>query len=137
LYTARFEASEGSIIDNHGKLVDYLRLRMAHRNTEELRILFLNARNELLVDEMANAGTVRQVHAYPREIVKRALEIDATALVLVHNHPSGDVTPSDSDRRLTELIGRAAALFDIVIHDHLVVSRSGWSSFRALGLLTT
>jgi DNA repair protein RadC len=108
---------------------------MAHEQKEHFRILFLNKKNELIADEVQQTGTVDHTPAYPREIMKRALELGATALILVHNHPSGDATPSQADVDMTHAIMAAGEPFSIVIHDHLVVSRNGTKSFKTMGLL--
>lgn len=131
----RVEAMSGPILGTHQALADYLTLQMAFGPVEQLRILFLNVRNELVLDEIAGTGSVRQVHAYPSEILRRALQVRATALILVHNHPSGNPRPSRQDHLLTKTIVEGAAIFDIMVHDHLIVSRSGSFSFRAKGLL--
>lgn len=117
------------------KLIDYCHVAMAHEKREHFRVLFLNRKNELIADEVQQTGTVDHTPVYPREIVKRALELGATALILVHNHPSGDPTPSDSDVLMTEEIIRAARALDIVVHDHLVIARDGHTSFKTLGLM--
>lgn len=116
-------------------VVDYLHASLAHSGTEEFRVLFLNNRNRIIADECCGDGTVNQAPVYPREIVKRALELNATALILAHNHPSGDPSPSQDDIRMTKAIKDAAALFQIAIHDHLVIGRTAHVSFRAQGLL--
>lgn len=116
-------------------VVDYLHASLAHSGTEEFRVLFLNNRNRIIADECCGDGTVNQAPVYPREIVKRALELQATALILAHNHPSGDPAPSQDDIRMTKAIRDAAALFQIAIHDHLIIGRTGHTSFRAQGLL--
>jgi len=108
---------------------------MAHEKREHFRVLFLNKKNELIADEVEQTGTVDHTPAYPREIMKRALELSATALILVHNHPSGDPTPSDADVDMTLAIKAAGEPFGIVIHDHLVVSKNGISSFKTMGLI--
>jgi DNA repair protein RadC len=108
---------------------------MAHEKKEHFRVLFLNKKNELIADEIQQSGTVDHTPAYPREIMKRALELGATALILVHNHPSGDPAPSRADIDMTAAIRAAAAPFNIVIHDHLIVSRGGVASFKTLGLM--
>ena len=108
---------------------------MAHRETEQFRILFLDRKNVLIADEAQARGTVDHVPVYPREVVKRALELNASALILVHNHPSGDPTPSGADIEMTEQIRIAAEALGITLHDHLVIGRSRELSFRAEGLL--
>jgi DNA repair protein RadC len=123
------------VLGSWQKLLDYCHVAMAHEKREQFRILFLNRKNELIADEVQQIGTVDHAPVYPREIVRRALELGATALILVHNHPSGDPTPSDSDIVMTEEIIRAARALDIMVHDHLIISRSGPSSMKSLGLL--
>jgi DNA repair protein RadC len=98
-------------------------------------VLFLDRKNVLIADEKQNRGTVDHTPVYPREIVKRALEVNASALIVVHNHPSGDPTPSQADIAMTREIQRAAAAIGITLHDHLVIGRSGHASFKGLGLL--
>ncbi len=123
------------ILNSWSRLLDYVTATMAHERKEHFRLLFLNKKNELIADEIQNSGTVDHTPAYPREIMKRALELGATAIILVHNHPSGDPTPSQADVDMTNTIKAAGAPFGIVIHDHLVVSRNGTASFRTMGLL--
>ncbi|WP_448585846.1 RadC family protein [Thermaurantiacus sp.] len=115
----------------------YLRIDQAARRREQFRVLFLNARNRLIRDEVLWEGTVNHAPAYPREIVRRALELGATALILVHNHPSGDPTPSRDDIGLTAQVAEAAKVHGIAVHDHLVVSASGHASLRGLGYLSS
>lgn len=117
------------------KLIDYCTVAMAREKREQFRVLFLNRKNELIADEVQQTGTVDHAPVYPREILRRALELGATAMILVHNHPSGDPTPSDSDIAMTDEIIRAAAALDVVVHDHLIISRNGHTSFKSLGLL--
>ena len=108
---------------------------MARAQIEEFRVLFLDRKNVLVADEVQNRGTVDHTPVYPREIVKRALELGASSLILVHNHPSGDPTPSKADIAMTrEIVGAARALA-IAVHDHLVIGRAGHASFKSLGLL--
>ena len=108
---------------------------MSHRQTEQFRILYLDTKNVLIADEEQAAGTVDHVPVYPREVVKRALELNATSLILVHNHPSGDPTPSQADIDMTGQIVAAAAALSITVHDHLIIGKSCELSFRAEGLL--
>jgi DNA repair protein RadC len=108
---------------------------MAYDPIERLRVLFLNAGNELIADEVMGVGTVSSVHAWPREILKRCLDLEATAILLVHNHPSGCSKPSRADRDLTEKIAKAASSLGVIVHDHLVVARKGTTSFRMAGYL--
>lgn len=129
------EACEGPLLPTSAALIDYLHVRMAWRCDEEFRVLYLNSRNLLLRDEAVASGTPNAVSVHPRTIVKRALELGATALILVHNHPSGSVDPSQSDIQTTARIVRAARTLDIVVHDHIIVARNGWRSFRQSGLL--
>ncbi len=123
------------VLNSWTRLMDYCHATMAHEKKEHFRILFLNKKNELIGDEIQQSGTVDHTPAYPREIMKRALEFGATALILVHNHPSGDHKPSGADIEMTKLIVNAAKTFDITIHDHVVISRNGYTSFRNEGLL--
>ena len=116
-------------------LLDYCVAAMARIQNEEFRVLFLDRKNVLVADEVQSRGTVDHAPVYPREIVKRALEHGASALILVHNHPSGDVTPSRADIAMTRDIAAAAKALHIAVHDHLVIGRGGHASFKALGLL--
>ena len=116
-------------------LLDYCTAAMARSDTEEFRVLFLDRKNCLIADEVQNRGTVDHTPVYPREIVKRALEMAASAIILVHNHPSGDPTPSKADIAMTREIVAAAKALSIAVHDHLVVGRGGHASFKSLGLL--
>ena len=114
------------------EVLDYCRTTMAFAEQEEFRILFLDKRNLLITDEVQGRGTVDHTPVYPREVIRRALEVGATALVLVHNHPSGDPTPSTADIKMTHDIIAIAKPLGIAIHDHLIVGRHGHSSLRAL-----
>jgi DNA repair protein RadC len=116
-------------------LIDYCSAAMARAMTEEFRVLFLDRRNSLIADEVQSTGTIDHTPVYPREIVKRALELGASAVILVHNHPSGDPTPSRADIEMTRGVCDAARALKIVVHDHVIVARSGHASFKALGLL--
>jgi len=116
-------------------LIDYCTAAMARNPNEEFRILFLDRKNILIADEVQNKGTVDHTPVYPREIVKRALELGASAIILVHNHPSGDPTPSRADIEMTRQIAEAAKALHVAVHDHLVIGRSGHASFKALGLM--
>lgn len=129
------EIMQKPILNSWSRLLDYCAATMAHETRESFRILFLNKKNELIADEIQQTGTVDHTPAYPREIMKRALELGATALILCHNHPSGDPRPSQADVDMTNAIVAAGHTFSIVIHDHIVVSRNGTSSFKTLGLL--
>lgn len=116
-------------------LLDYCAAAMARNAHEEFRVLFLDRKNNLIADEVQSSGTVDHAPVYPREIVKRALELGASALILVHNHPSGDPTPSRADIDMTREIVTAAGALRITVHDHVVVGRGGTASFKALGLM--
>lgn len=131
----RQELSEKPLLNSWMRLMDYCFTTMAHEKKEHFRIFFLNKKNMLLKDEIQNSGTVDHTPAYPREIMKRALELGATALILVHNHPSGDPKPSEADLMMTNQIIDAARPFDITIHDHIVISRNGYTSFKNEGLI--
>ena len=113
----------------------YLGAVLSREPTEQFRVLFLDTRNRLLADEAQSRGTVNHTPVYPREVVKRALELHATALILVHNHPSGDPAPSRDDIDMTRAIVRAAEALQVVLHDHVVVGNGRWFSFRKEGLL--
>jgi DNA repair protein RadC len=108
---------------------------MASRLTEELRVIFLNSRCMIMRDEAMGQGTVDAASAYPREIVRRSLELGASGVILVHNHPSGDHRPSQNDIRMTRAVVAAGRHLDLTVHDHVIVGRAGRSSMRALGLL--
>lgn len=129
------ELKRKPLLNNWTRLMDHLYAGMAHEKKEHFRILFLNKKNELIADEVQSSGTVDHTPAYPREIMKRALELGATALILVHNHPSGDPTPSEDDIIMTGQIIRAAEPFNITIHDHIIMSRNGYKSFKSEGLI--
>ena len=116
-------------------LIDYCAAAMARSQTEEFRVLFLDRKNMLIADEVQSSGTVDHTPVYPREIVKRALELAASAVILVHNHPSGDPAPSRADITMTRDVADAARALGIVVHDHVIVGRNGHASFKALGLL--
>jgi DNA repair protein RadC len=135
LSVLRARAAKGPVLGTAQALIDYLFADMAHLPSERLRVLFLNSRNHLLADEIMGDGSVNEIAIHPRVIMKRALELGATALILVHNHPSGDPDPSQGDIDTTRRIAEAARPLDICIHDHVIVAGSGWSSFRVLGLI--
>jgi DNA repair protein RadC len=116
-------------------LIDYCTAAMAREQTEAFRILFLDRKNVLIADEVQNRGTIDHTPVYPREIIKRALELGASSIILVHNHPSGDPTPSRADIEMTREIAAASKALGIAIHDHLVIGRAGHASFKSLGLL--
>ena len=117
-------------------VLDYCRASMAFAEKEQFRILFLDRKNQLIADEVQQEGTVDHTPVYPREVIKRALELSASAIVLVHNHPSGDPTPSIADIDMTRKIIDAGEKLGVTLHDHIVIGRNGHASFKSLGLLT-
>jgi DNA repair protein RadC len=123
------------VLDNWTTVIDYCRSTMAFQPVEQFRILFLDKKNALIADEVQQTGTVDHTPVYPREVVKRALEVGATALILVHNHPSGDPTPSAADIAMTRQVVDIAKPLGIAVHDHIVVGRTGHKSFREQHLL--
>jgi DNA repair protein RadC len=131
----RARVMQRPILSSWDALLDYCHTAMAHRETEQFRILFLDRKNVLIADEEQARGTVDHVPVYPREVVKRALELNASALILVHNHPSGDPTPSEADIAMTMQIRDAAEVLGIVIHDHLIIGKGRELSFRVQGYL--
>ncbi len=135
LHSLRTELGQSPILSTSEALTDYLFASMAYKQIEHLRVLFLNSSNRLLRDEVMAQGTVNQAPLYPREILKRALEIGATALIIVHNHPSGDPSPCQADVKATAHLVAAARPLEIAIHDHIIVARTGWRSLRAEGLI--
>ena len=132
---ARARVLGRQVVASWQALIDYCHTTMAHRDVEQFRILFLDRKNTLIADEEQARGTVDHVPVYPREVVKRALELNASALILVHNHPSGDPTPSQADIDMTRAIATAAEALSIPIHVHIVIGRSRELSFRSEGLL--
>lgn len=123
------------VLGSWSSVLEYCRAAMAFGEREELRVLFLDKKNGLIRDEVMQTGTVDHTPVYPREILRRALQLNASAVILVHNHPSGDPTPSRADIQMTaEIVGQAEPL-GVVVHDHIIVGRKGHSSFRTLGLL--
>ena len=135
LHALETDLAAAPVMTDMAAVVGYLRVAMAHEPREHVRVLFLDAANRLIRDEVVTSGTVGSAELYPREIVRRALELGATALILAHNHPSGDATPSKDDIRGTRSMVDAARTLDISVHDHLIVARGGFSSMRALGLM--
>jgi DNA repair protein RadC len=132
---ARAEVLDRPVLNNWDRLIDYLHAVLARERVEQFRVLFLDTRNRLLADEAQARGTVNHTPVYPREVVKRALELKATALILVHNHPSGDPTPSRDDVEMTQEVKRAAAVLSITLHDHVIIGNGKWLSFRQEKLL--
>lgn len=135
LRAQRGQVLERPLLSSWQKIVDYCRMALAHEMKEQFRLLFLDRRNQLLHEEVMQRGTIDHTPVYPREIVQRALERGAGAVVLVHNHPSGDPTPSQADIEMTRLIVAACQPLDIAVHDHLIIGRDKTVSFRSLGLL--
>ena len=123
------------ILQSWKALLDYCRASMGFNKTEQFRIFFLDRKNKLIADELQQEGTVDHTPVYPREVVKRALELGASAIILVHNHPSGDVTPSASDVEMTKKIIDAAMPLNVVIHDHVIISANDHYSFKSFGLI--
>lgn len=123
------------ILSSWDALLDYCHTAMAHRETEQFRILFLDRKNTLIADEEQAKGTVDHVPVYPREVVKRALELNASALILVHNHPSGDPTPSQADISMTNQVQDACQVLGLTLHDHLIIGKNRELSFRSAGYL--
>ena len=123
------------MLSSWSALIDYCRASMAYNKTEQFRILFLDKKNVLIADEVQQEGTVDHTPVYPREVIKRALELGASALLLVHNHPSGDPTPSRADIEMTREIAEAGKKLGVKVHDHIIMGRSGHVSFKTLNLL--
>ena len=128
-------ALEKPVLSSWSELIDYCRAQMAYESIEQFRILFLDKKNRLIADEVQQTGTVDHTPVYPREVIKRALEHSATALILVHNHPSGDPAPSSADVRMTREISDVAKPLGITLHDHIIIGKSGHASLRGLKLL--
>ena len=131
----RAEVIDRPVLGNWDRLMDHLNVVLARERIEQFRVLFLDKRNRLLADEAQGRGTVDHTPVYPREVVKRALELHATAIILVHNHPSGDPTPSREDIEMTREVKGAAAALDVALHDHIIVGNGRTTSFRREGLL--
>ena len=134
---ARARVMNRPVLSSWDALLDYCHTAMAHRETEQFRILFLDRKNVLIADEEQARGTVDHVPVYPREVVKRALELNASALILVHNHPSGDPTPSDADIAMTAQIQDAAQVLGLTLHDHLIVGQIARGQFPVAGVPVT
>ena len=132
---ARGAIGQRAVLASWKDVIEYCRTAMAFSEREQFRILFLDKRNFLIADEVQSNGTVDHTPVYPREVVKRALELSASALILVHNHPSGDPTPSNADIRMTNDLQNIAKPLGIALHDHIIVGRNGHASFRGLKLI--
>jgi DNA repair protein RadC len=135
LRAARETVARRPVISSWSALNAYVKTALAHEAREQFRVLFLDKKNQLIADELMNRGTVDHAPVYPREVVRRALELSASAMILVHNHPSGDPTPSSADVDITRQIVEAARALRIAVHDHLVAGRDGVASLKALGLM--
>ena len=133
--TMKGQVAKKPVLSSWSSVIDYCRLAMAFAEREQFRILFLDKKNALIADEVQHTGTVDHTPVYPREVIRRALELSATALILVHNHPSGDPTPSGADMRMTRELVDIAKPLGIAIHDHIIVGRDGHASFKGLGLI--
>ncbi|MDQ8727314.1 DNA repair protein RadC [Bradyrhizobium sp. LHD-71] len=132
---ARGQIKARTTLGSWSAVVDYCRTAMAFADKEQFRILFLDKRNQLIADEVQQTGTVDHTPVYPREVVKRALELSATAIILVHNHPSGDPTPSNADIQMTKQIVEIAGSLGISVHDHIIVGKNGHASLKGLRLI--
>lgn len=133
--SGKSEIMKKDILDLWNKVIAYCMTSMAYENREQFRILFLDKKNRLIADEVQQIGTVDHTPVYPREVIKRALELSSTALILFHNHPSGDATPSRADIDMTKLIISIASPLNIAVHDHIIIGKAGHISMRGLGLI--
>lgn len=129
------EIKERTVLSSWSAVISYCTATMAHEKVEQFRILFLDKKNALIADEVQQTGTIDHTPVYPREVIKRALEVSASAIILVHNHPSGDPTPSQADIDMTRTIIESAAPMGIVVHDHIIVGKMGHASFKGLQLI--
>jgi DNA repair protein RadC len=132
---ARGRVLNRPVLGSWDALIDYCSIAMAHNPVEQVRVLYLDKKNVLIADEMQQKGTIDHTPIYPREVVKRALDLGATAMILVHNHPSGNPQPSKADIDMTRQIVTAAQNLGIVVHDHVVIGKGQYASFKSLGLL--
>jgi DNA repair protein RadC len=132
---AKGEIRRSVALSSWNEVIDYCRSSMAFADKEQFRLLFLDKRNRLISDEVQQIGTIDHTPVYPREVIKRALELSATALILVHNHPSGDPTPSQADIAMTKAIVDIAAPLGIAVHDHIIVGKNGHSSLKGMKLI--
>ena len=131
----RGEVKRRPVLSSWASVLDYYRVTMAFEDKEQFRVLFLDKRNQLIADEVQQTGTVDHTPVYPREVVKRALELSATAVILLHNHPSGDPTPSRADIQMTQAIIEVAKPLGIAVHDHIIVGKDGHASLKGLKLI--
>jgi DNA repair protein RadC len=132
---AKGQLKQRTLLSSWADVIDYCRTSMAFADKEQFRILFLDKRNQLITDEVQQIGTVDHTPVYPREVIKRALELSATAVILVHNHPSGDPTPSQADIQMTKAIIDIATPLGISVHDHIIVGKNGHASLKGLKLI--
>ncbi len=132
---AREEPAKRPVISSWTALLSYVRVSLQHEPREQFRVLYLDKKNQLILDEVQNRGTVDHAPVYPREVVRRALELSASSMIIVHNHPSGDPTPSRADIEMTRQVVLAAKSLSVEVHDHLIVGRDGVASFKQLGLM--
>ena len=123
------------VITSWSQLLAYVKVALAHEAREQFRVLFLDKKNQLIADEVMNQGTIDHAPVYPREVMRRALELSAASLILVHNHPSGDPTPSSADVEMTRQVVEAGKALRVSVHDHLIVGRDGVASLKSLGLM--
>lgn len=132
---AKGQVKQKTVLSSWATVLDYCRASMAFADKEQFRILFLDKRNQLIADELQQVGTIDHTPVYPREVVKRALELSATAIILVHNHPSGDPTPSTADIQMTKSIMSISSPLGISVHDHIIVGKNGHSSLKGMRLM--
>lgn len=132
---ARSEVRQQPVLGSWQALLDYLTIDMAHLTVERVRVLYLDTRNRLVLDDHVGDGSIDEAAIHPREVIRKALDIGSSALIMVHNHPSGDPSPSRADIQITQRIAEAGRLLGIVVHDHVIIGREGHTSLRAKGLL--
>ena len=132
---AKGQVKQKTVLSSWSTVIDYCRASMAFADKEQFRILFLDKRNQLIADELQQVGTIDHTPVYPREVVKRALELSATAIILVHNHPSGNPTPSTADIQMTKSIMSISGPLGIAVHDHIIVGKNGHASLKGLRLM--
>jgi DNA repair protein RadC len=135
VFSLRLRISDRPILSSDERVIDYLRVTMAYSINEQFRVLFLNARNMLIRDEVMGIGSTQEAPVFPREVIRRALELGATAIVLVHNHPSGDPEPSEADLSITRRIAICGSALEIALYDHIIITKAGFTSFRSRGFL--
>ena len=136
LRIARAPVARRTVISSWSALIAYVRVALAHEAREQYRVRFLDRKNQLIADEVMGQGTVDHAPVYPREVMRRALELSASSIILVHNHPSGDPTPSGADVQMTKQVIEAGKALNVSVHDHLVVGRDGVASLKGLGLIS-